>query len=539
MHQRANKIDINPENEQLATKQNNQEKVEEEEAGVATILDWCEEQRMIRILADDYNQYEARDKSRLKLIILGKLQTIIQEWIKICGRKNGEDEQTINKSGGKIFTFGSYKNKVSGPNSDIDTLVVAPRHIDRARDFFGELVPILLNTPEVTDLAEVREAYVPVIKMKFHGVDIDMLFARVESKQVGDDLKDLLDNNILRNCDNDSIRSLNGCRVTDLILKLVPNINNFEVVLRCIKLWSKQRGIHSNVMGYLGGVAWAILVAKVCKDNPKMGSNQLLDRFFSYYRDYEWGPQNPVTLCEIQSDLSVVTFEVDEKLLYTPSPQEVMPIITPAFPSMNSTFSVSRTTKNVLLTEIEKAAMITEELIKNKGNSQITWKRLFKAFPFFKAYEHFIEIWVLAKKDEDHKKWQGFAESKIKRLLRNLETFDQRRDIDCLEFRPYPKSYTLKNEQFPFNDAYYIGVRIRGGVLPKKQVIDLSDTRRIFYEKFKEMLEANLTVKQLILDKDIDLRIDYKSRDNLPPEVKPKISQIQQVTAPRQNLVNE
>ena len=82
-----------------------------------------------------------------------------------------------------------------------------------------------------------------------------------------------------------------------------------------------------------------------------------------------------------------------------------MPIITPAFPSMNSTFSVSRTTKNVLLTEIEKAALITEELIANKGNSQITWKRLFKAFPFFKAYEHFIEVWVLAKKDEDHKKW--------------------------------------------------------------------------------------------------------------------------------------
>ena len=260
-----NQADGNQENESIT------KKPEIEDA--ATILDWCEEQRMIRILSEDYNQYESRDKQRLKLIILGKLQTIIQDWIKECGRKNGEDEQTVNKSGGKIFTFGSYKNKVSGPNSDIDTLVVAPRHIDRARDFFGELVPILLNTPEVTDLAEVREAYVPVIKMKFHGVDIDMLFARVESKQVGDDLKDLLDNNILRNCDNDSIRSLNGCRVTDLILKLVPNINNFEVVLRCIKLWSKQRGIHSNVMGYLGGVAWAILVAKVCKDNPKMGSN--------------------------------------------------------------------------------------------------------------------------------------------------------------------------------------------------------------------------------------------------------------------------
>ena len=40
----------------------------------------------------------------------------------------------------------------------------------------------------MTDLTEVREAYVPVIKMKFDDVEIDMLFARVETKEVGKDL---------------------------------------------------------------------------------------------------------------------------------------------------------------------------------------------------------------------------------------------------------------------------------------------------------------------------------------------------------------
>lgn len=79
----------------------------------------------------------------------------------------------------------------------------------------------------VTQLIEVREAYVPCIKMIYCGVDIDLLFARVELKEVGDNLESLQDNAILRNCDTASIRSLNGRRATDAILEHVPNIDTF------------------------------------------------------------------------------------------------------------------------------------------------------------------------------------------------------------------------------------------------------------------------------------------------------------------------
>jgi len=61
-----------------------------------------------------------------------------------------------------------------------------------------------------------------------------------------------------------------------------------------------------------------------------------------------------------------------------------MPIITPAFPSMNSTFNVSESTKNIILTELEKGALITEAILKE--NSTVSWKRLFKKFNFFSAY---------------------------------------------------------------------------------------------------------------------------------------------------------
>ena len=77
------------------------------------------------------------------------------------------EEQEIMKLGGKIFTFGSYRLGVGGPDSDIDSLVVAPRTIDRMTHFFGILGPILKNNPDVTELREVREAFVPVIKLKY------------------------------------------------------------------------------------------------------------------------------------------------------------------------------------------------------------------------------------------------------------------------------------------------------------------------------------------------------------------------------------
>ena len=223
-----------------------------------------------------------------------------------------------------------------------------------------------------------------------------------------------------------------------------------------------------------------------------------MNRFFEFYRDYDWNAENPITLCDIANDPRKVSFEVPQELIYQPNPNELMPIITPAFPSMNSTYNVTMSTKAVMLMEFEKAAMITNELIKNKGNSVITWKRLFKKFPFFKAYEHFLEITVQSTNEDDHKMMQGFSENKVKRLVKNMEMLDKKVG-EFLEFRPYPKSYRLRNEEFPYSDAYYIGIRVRGGVVPKKPLVDLTETRRIFFENFGESLGVNKPVQDLVM----------------------------------------
>ena len=68
---------------------------------------------------------------------------------------------------------------------------------------------------------------------------MDLLFARLALPVIASQLN-LLDVNLLKNLDQKCVRSLNGCRVTDAILSLVPKQDSFRLALRAIKLWAKS-----------------------------------------------------------------------------------------------------------------------------------------------------------------------------------------------------------------------------------------------------------------------------------------------------------
>ena len=45
----------------------------------------------------------------------------------------------------------------------------------------------------------------------------------------------------------------------------MPDVTRFRILLRLVKAWAKSQGLYGNMVGFLGGVSWAILVAKVCQ----------------------------------------------------------------------------------------------------------------------------------------------------------------------------------------------------------------------------------------------------------------------------------
>merc|ERR1711974_234804 len=81
------------------------------------------------------NVFESSEEAKLREVVLGRVDALVEEFVYRASIQHGLSENAARASGGKIFTFGSYRLGVHGPGSDIDTLCVAPKHVQR-EDFF-------------------------------------------------------------------------------------------------------------------------------------------------------------------------------------------------------------------------------------------------------------------------------------------------------------------------------------------------------------------------------------------------------------------
>ncbi|KAJ5491388.1 Poly(A) polymerase pla1 [Penicillium diatomitis] len=376
------------------------------------------------------NNFEPPADSERRIQMLQLLQKVALEFVKIVSRKKGLSPAAVEASGGKIFTFGGYRLGVYGPGSDIDTLIVGPKHVN-SEDFFADFPPLLYQmAPEgvVEKMTPVPDAFVPIIKMELAGVSIDLLFARLVIPSVPMNL-DLKNNDYLRGLDEKEVRSLNGTRVADEILELVPQQKTFRIALRAIKLWAQRRAIYANIVGFPGGIAWAMLVARVCQLYPAATGSVIVGKFFRIMNKWAW-PQ-PVLLKQIEE--GPLQIKVWNPKLYHGDRFHLMPIITPAYPSMCATHNISMSTKTVILRELQRGGDVVDKIFAK----QLSWSDLFTRHTFFtNDYKYYLSITASSKTKEDEAVWSGLVESKLRHLVGALD----RKPVIAVA-HPFPKGF--------------------------------------------------------------------------------------------------
>ncbi|TFJ80575.1 hypothetical protein NSK_008001 [Nannochloropsis salina CCMP1776] len=206
-----------------------------------------------------------------------------------------------------LLPFGSYRLDCHDPISDLDLLLVLPQGLASRADFFQDFAGrVLRHHSGVSGLCPVPEAFTPVLKFRMDGLAVDLLFVALHraagGAKGGGELSgaDLLDPSFLRGLDEWEVRSLNGVRVAEAILRLVPEPATFSLTLRALKLWARRRKLYSSVLGFLGGVNLAILAAFVCQKYPLATPAALLLAFFRVYARWPWpSPAHPVLLCPL------------------------------------------------------------------------------------------------------------------------------------------------------------------------------------------------------------------------------------------------
>jgi poly(A) polymerase len=291
----------------------------------------------------------------------------------------------------------------------------------------------------------------------------------------------------------------------------VPNKETFRLTLRAIKLWAKKHGIYSNVLGYLGGVSWAMLVARVCQLYPNADPSTLVQKFFLVFLKWQW-PQ-PVLLKKPEE--AGLGFPVWDPRQNVADRFHLMPIITPAYPQQNSTFNVSNSTLKVMQEEFKLSLAICEDIVSGRA----TWDKLFETPNFFGKYRHFIVLEVSSKTEEDQLEWYGLVESKIRHLILNLE----RESIELAHIWPKPYPSQVEGQE-KLCYYWFVGLVIKPSANSDgtQQNLDLTSPIKHFTELVMRAAYQSKTWKE-----GMKVEASYKKRKQLakylPPEERHKI----------------
>ncbi|KAL5700322.1 polynucleotide adenylyltransferase [Ranunculus cassubicifolius] len=362
--------------------------------------------------------------------VIRKLKKIVIKWIQRVAWQRGHLGDIIDDTSATIVAYGSYGLGAHGPESDIDAVCVGPSFATLRGDFFIVLHNMLQNTPEVSDMHCVKDAKIPMMRFKYNGISIDLPYVRLQESSVPDNVN-ILCPSLLNNIDETSWRSLSGLRANTSILQLVPNVEKFQTVLRCLKFWARRRGVYCNLVGFFAGIHIAVLAAYVCQRHPNASISFLLSNFFETFALWTW--PDPVLL-------------VEEEML-PGTARCLMPIQLPGNPNEYCFSNATRSTFQRIRTELLRGHTLTRVIL----GPDFNWRTLFEPFPYSKKYKRFVRILLTAKTRDKLGDWVGWVKSRFRSLLLKLEEVQGLCD-------PNPTEYMDPDVESP-NTVFYWGLQ--------------------------------------------------------------------------------
>ncbi|RAL47436.1 hypothetical protein DM860_013401 [Cuscuta australis] len=336
--------------------------------------------------------------------VIHKLKKIVMEWIKRVAYRHQLPKRYLAMASARILTFGSYGLGVHNAASDIDALCVVPCFANMREDFFVLLYNILASRPEISDIYCVKDAKVPLMRFKFDGISVDLPYAQLKVISIPENV-DLFNPFFMRNIDESSWKSLSGVRANRSILSLVPSIEEFQSLLRCVKLWAKRRGLYGNLLGFFGGIHLAVLSAFVCQKHPAAKLSSLVLIFFKTFAF--WPCHAPVVL----HDRSM-------RPLFIPGEKHgLWPIHLPGSESDFCHSNITRSTYYKIRAEFLRGHALTKDML----SPGFDWSDLFEHFPYGKIYGRVVKISLSASEKEELEVWVGCVKSRFRWLVVRLE----------------------------------------------------------------------------------------------------------------------
>jgi len=170
-----------------------------------------------------------------------------------------------------------------------------------------------------------------------------------------------------------------------------------------------------------------------------------------------------------------------------------MPILTPAYPCMNSSYNVGRPQLRRIQHELRR----TELMVAAVSRGEQPWDFIFRESDFFRQHAHYLQVNIIARNQQDFRCWFGLCESKLRILIVCLES-----PGFGIEAYPFSKFFHQKHDK-KYSSSFFIALRFAHGV----ENVDLKSCTSEFLYKVNAWDQRQCGM---------DLTIEHKLQQNLP-----------------------